>query len=252
MARNAASMNSPPPVSDARKVTEKKAAADAQRQEEAAQKAADTAVFDDQSKCFQLLELVQYYPWLYGKLRRDDEDNPKRENVSEEIARLFDIVRCLRLQEHQKASPALKLEKLKILSGSGRARAVSLPGRVGPGLEIPARAVLYSIMQPVTWMHRSILVFKLLPRCWVNREAKGRRLLLNRLLASGEEAKKKKNVRQMADVVFINPHPVFLNREKGPKREYSAADGYHVCRIFGVHKVSKLIKLQVRKKLGAQ
>ncbi|KAM7284359.1 hypothetical protein ISCGN_001453 [Ixodes scapularis] len=145
-----------PPVSDARKVTEKKAAADAQRQEEAAQKAADAAVFDDQSKCFQLLKLVQNYPWLYGKLRRDDKDNPKRENVSEEIARLFDIVRCLRLQEHQKASPALKLE------------------------------------------------------------------------------------------------PVFLNREKGPKREYSAADGYHVRRIFGVRKMSKLIKLQVRKKLGAQ
>ncbi|KAM7311775.1 protein ALP1-like [Ixodes scapularis] len=82
-----------PPVSDARKVTEKKAAADARRREEAAQKAADAALFDDQSKCFQLLKLVQNYPWLYGKLRRDDKDNPKRENVSEEIARLFDIVR---------------------------------------------------------------------------------------------------------------------------------------------------------------
>ncbi|KAM7298496.1 hypothetical protein ISCGN_019091 [Ixodes scapularis] len=34
--------------------------------------------------------------------------------------------------------------------------------------------------------------------------------------------------------------PVFLNREEGPKREYSAADGYHVCRIFGVRKMSKL------------
>ncbi|CAN7943378.1 unnamed protein product [Ixodes pacificus] len=56
----------------------------------------------------------------------------------------------------------------------------------------------------------------------------------------------------MADVVLINPHPVFLNREKAPKREYSAADGYHVCHIFGVRKMSKLIKLQVRMKLGAQ
>ncbi|KAG0422606.1 hypothetical protein HPB47_001589 [Ixodes persulcatus] len=44
-----------------------------------------------------------------------------------------------------------------------------------------------------------ILVFKLLPRCWVDREAKGRRLLLNHLLA--------RDVRQMADVVLINPHP---------------------------------------------
>ncbi|KAG0420364.1 hypothetical protein HPB47_003536 [Ixodes persulcatus] len=59
-----------------------------------------------------------------------------------------------------------------------------------------------------------------LPRCWVDREAKGRRLLLNRLLA--------RDVRQMADVVLINPHPFFLNREKAPKREYVAADGYHV------------------------
>ncbi|CAN7942131.1 unnamed protein product [Ixodes pacificus] len=76
MARMAASMNFPP-VSDARKGTEKKVAADAQRQEEAAQEAAEAAVFDDQSKCFQLLELVQNYPWLYGKLRRDDKDNHK-------------------------------------------------------------------------------------------------------------------------------------------------------------------------------
>uniref|UniRef100_A0A6B0V3Q2 Uncharacterized protein n=1 Tax=Ixodes ricinus TaxID=34613 RepID=A0A6B0V3Q2_IXORI len=88
----------------------------------------------------------------------------------------------------------------------------------------------------------SILVFKFLPRCWVDREAKGRRLLLNRLLA--------RDVRQMADVVLINPHPFFLNREKAPKREYFAADGYHVHRILG--KMSKLVKLQVRKKLGAQ
>ncbi|KAG0410861.1 hypothetical protein HPB47_012010 [Ixodes persulcatus] len=168
-------------VSDARKVTEKKAAADAQRQEEAAHKAAGAAVFDDQSKCFQLIELVQNYPWLYGKLRRDNKDNPKRENASKEIARLLGIVRC------------------------------------------------------------SILVFKLLPRCWVDREAKGCRLLLNRLLA--------RDVRQMADVVLINPHPFFLNREKAPKREYFAADGYHIHRILGVRKMSKLIKLHVRKKL---
>ncbi|KAM7300332.1 hypothetical protein ISCGN_020896 [Ixodes scapularis] len=87
----AASMNIPL-VSDARKVTEKKAAADAQRQEEAAQKAADAAVFDDQSKCFQLIELVQSYPWLYAKLRRDHKDNPKRENARKEIARLLGIV----------------------------------------------------------------------------------------------------------------------------------------------------------------
>ncbi|CAN8007051.1 unnamed protein product [Ixodes pacificus] len=92
MARMAASMNFSP-VSDTRKVTEKKAAADAQRQEEAAQKAAEAAVVDDQSKCFQLLELVQNYPWLYKKLRRDDKDNPKRENVSKEVARLLGIVR---------------------------------------------------------------------------------------------------------------------------------------------------------------
>ncbi|CAN7940398.1 unnamed protein product [Ixodes pacificus] len=91
---------------------------------------------------------------------------------------------------------------------------------------------------------KSILVFKLLPRCWVDREAKGRRLLLNRLLA--------RDVRQMADVVLINPHPFFLNREKAPEREYCAADGYHVPRILGVRKMSQLIKLQVRKKLGAQ
>uniref|UniRef100_A0A6B0V2Q6 Uncharacterized protein n=1 Tax=Ixodes ricinus TaxID=34613 RepID=A0A6B0V2Q6_IXORI len=91
---------------------------------------------------------------------------------------------------------------------------------------------------------KSILVFKLLPRCWADREAKGRRPLLNRLLA--------RDVRQMADAVLINPHPFFLNREKAPKREYFAADGYHAHRILGVRKMSKLIKLQVRKKLGAQ
>lgn len=34
------------------------------------------------------------YPWLYGKLRHDDKDNPKRENVSKEVARLLGIVRC--------------------------------------------------------------------------------------------------------------------------------------------------------------
>ncbi|CAN7946699.1 unnamed protein product [Ixodes pacificus] len=90
MARMAASMNFPP-VSDSRKVTEKKAAADAQRQEAAAQKAAEAAVVDDQSKCFRLLELAQNYPWLYGKLRRDDKDNPKRENVSKDVARLLGI-----------------------------------------------------------------------------------------------------------------------------------------------------------------
>ncbi|KAM7297329.1 hypothetical protein ISCGN_022482 [Ixodes scapularis] len=81
-----------PPVSDARKVTEKKAAADAQRQEEAAQRAAEAAVFDDQSKCFQLIELVQSYPWLYAKLRRDHKDNPKRENAWKEIARQLGIL----------------------------------------------------------------------------------------------------------------------------------------------------------------
>ncbi|KAM7301310.1 hypothetical protein ISCGN_016829 [Ixodes scapularis] len=81
-----------PPVSDARKVTEKKAAADAQRQEEAAQRAAEAAVFDDQSKCFQLIELVQSYPWLYAKLRRDHKDNPKRENAWKEIARQVGIL----------------------------------------------------------------------------------------------------------------------------------------------------------------
>lgn len=47
----AASMNFAP-VSDARKVTEKKAAADAQRHEEAAQKAAEAAVYDDQTSAF--------------------------------------------------------------------------------------------------------------------------------------------------------------------------------------------------------
>ncbi|KAG0414169.1 hypothetical protein HPB47_008669 [Ixodes persulcatus] len=124
------------------------------------------------------------YPWLYGKLRRDDKDNPKRENVSKEVARLLGIVRC------------------------------------------------------------NILVFKLLPRCWVDREAKGRRLLLNHLLA--------RDVRQMAGVVLINPHPFFLNREKAPKREYFTADGYHIHRILGVRKMSKLIKVHVKKKLGAQ
>ncbi|KAG0430519.1 hypothetical protein HPB47_022614 [Ixodes persulcatus] len=83
---------------------------------------------------------------------------------------------------------------------------------------------------------KSILVFKLLPRCWVDREAKGRRLLLNHLLA--------RDVRQMADVVLINPH--------APKREYFTADGYHIHRILGVRKMSKLIKVHVKKKLGAQ
>ncbi|KAG0424810.1 hypothetical protein HPB47_027985 [Ixodes persulcatus] len=90
----------------------------------------------------------------------------------------------------------------------------------------------------------NILVFKWLPRCWVDREAKGRRLLLNHLLA--------RDVRQMADVVLINPHPFFLNREKAPKREYFTADGYHIHRILGVRKMSKLIKVHVKKKLGAQ
>ncbi|KAG0439112.1 hypothetical protein HPB47_016754 [Ixodes persulcatus] len=89
-----------------------------------------------------------------------------------------------------------------------------------------------------------ILVFKLLPRCWVDREAKGRRLLLNHLLA--------RDVRQMADVVLINPHPFFLNREKAPKREYFTADGYLIHRILEVRKMSKLIKVHVKKKLGAQ
>lgn len=46
--------------------------------------------------------------------------------------------------------------------------------------------------------------------------------------------------------------PFFLDREKAPKREYFAADGYHVHRILGVLKMSELIKLQIRKKLGAQ
>ncbi|KAG0444514.1 hypothetical protein HPB47_013713, partial [Ixodes persulcatus] len=78
----------------------------------------------------------------------------------------------------------------------------------------------------------------------VDREAKGRRLLLNHLLA--------RDVRQMADVVLINPHPFFLNREKAPKREYFTADGYHIHRILGVRKMSKLIKVHVKKKLGAQ
>ncbi|KAG0428296.1 hypothetical protein HPB47_024699 [Ixodes persulcatus] len=105
MVRMAASMNFPP-VSDARKVTEKKAAADAQRQEEAAQKAAEVAVFDDQSKCFKLLELVQNYSWLYGKLRRDDKDNPKRENVSKEVTRLLGVVRC-KTQHHPSRSRLL-------------------------------------------------------------------------------------------------------------------------------------------------
>ncbi|KAG0410315.1 hypothetical protein HPB47_012580 [Ixodes persulcatus] len=95
-----------------------------------------------------------------------------------------------------------------------------------------------NIRKPVQHSNWSILVFKLLPRCWVDREAKGRRLLLKRLLA--------RDVRQMADVVLINPHPFFLNREKAPKREYFAADGYHVHRILGVRKMSKLIKLQPR------
>ncbi|CAN7980313.1 unnamed protein product [Ixodes pacificus] len=101
MARTAASMNFPPGY-DARKVTEKKAAADAQRQEEAAQKAAEAAVFDDQSKCFQLIELGRNYPWLYGKLRRDENDNPKRENASREIARLLGT--CATTSERQKGS----------------------------------------------------------------------------------------------------------------------------------------------------
>ncbi|KAG0426663.1 hypothetical protein HPB47_026258 [Ixodes persulcatus] len=56
----------------------------------------------------------------------------------------------------------------------------------------------------------------------------------------------------MADVVLINPHPFFLNREKALKGEYFVADGYHVHRILGVRKMSKLIKLQVKKKLGTQ
>ncbi|XP_029846384.2 uncharacterized protein LOC115329070 [Ixodes scapularis] len=90
----------------------------------------------------------------------------------------------------------------------------------------------------------TILVFKVLPRCWVDREAEGRRLLLNRLLA--------KNVRRMADVVLINPDPFFLNREKAPRREYFAVDGYHVHRILGVRKMSELIKLQIKRALGAQ
>ncbi|KAM7300406.1 uncharacterized protein ISCGN_016040 [Ixodes scapularis] len=43
----------------------------------------------------------------------------------------------------------------------------------------------------------TIFVFKVLPRCWVDREAEGRRLLLNCLLA--------RNVRWMADVILIHP-----------------------------------------------
>ena len=46
--------------------------------------------------------------------------------------------------------------------------------------------------------------------------------------------------------------PFFLNREKAPKREYFTADGYHIHRILGVRKMSKLIKVHVKKKLGAQ
>ncbi|KAG0419750.1 hypothetical protein HPB47_003904 [Ixodes persulcatus] len=110
------------------------------------------------------------------------------------------------------------------------------PCEVPPGSPVSAT--------PIEMALRSILVFKLLPRCWVDREAKGRRLLLNHLLA--------RDVRQMADVVLINPHPFFLNREKAPKREYFTADGYHIHRILGVRKMSKLIKVHVKKKLGAQ
>ncbi|KAG0422626.1 hypothetical protein HPB47_001565, partial [Ixodes persulcatus] len=92
------------------------------------------------------------------------------------------------------------------------------------------------------WIYFGSLRF--LTVCWVDREAKGRRLLLNHLLA--------RDVRQMADVVLINPHPFFLDREKAPKREYFTADGYHIHRILGVRKMSKLIKVHVKKKLGAQ
>ncbi|KAG0436139.1 hypothetical protein HPB47_018121 [Ixodes persulcatus] len=232
MARIAASMNFAP-VSDARKVTEKKAAADAQRHEEAAQKAAEAAVYDDQSKCFQLLELVQRTTLgctgSFGattKTTRNGRTSRRRSPV------------CW-------ASCAATSEKQwKYLRDKYAKEAAKVAGteRSGCGTSdvYKPKWIYFGSLRFLT----VILVLELLPRCWVDREAKGRRLLLNHLLA--------RDVRQMADVVLINPHTFFLNREKAPKRECFTADGYHIHRILGVCKMSKLIKVHVKKKLGAQ
>ncbi|KAG0423904.1 hypothetical protein HPB47_000342 [Ixodes persulcatus] len=97
------------------------------------------------------------------------------------LAIIFRMKLRLRLQEHQKASPALKHE----------VSVAFLAARPSPLL----RPDMY--LGLLVFGH--ILVLELLHRCWVDRKAKGRRLLLNRLLA--------RDVRQMADVALINPRP---------------------------------------------
>lgn len=89
----------------------------------------------------------------------------------------------------------------------------------------------------------TVFVFKVLPRCWVDTQAETRRKVLNRRLARG--------VRYMDDVVVINPDVFFLDK-KQLKAHYYARDGYHVCRYMGIRALARLIKVAVRRKLGAE
>ncbi|KAG0411917.1 hypothetical protein HPB47_010943 [Ixodes persulcatus] len=191
MARMAASMSFAP-VSDARKVTEKKAAADAQRQEEAAQKAAEAAVYDDQSKCFQLLELVQRTTLgctgSFGtstKTTRNGRTSRRRSPVCWASCAVSDI--CNTNWKYLRDKYAKEAAKVAGTERSG----------CGISDVYKPKWIYFGSLRFLT----VILVLKLLPRCWVDREAKGRRLLLNHLLA--------RDVRQMADVVLINPHRGF-------------------------------------------
>ncbi|CAN7944767.1 unnamed protein product, partial [Ixodes pacificus] len=83
----------------------------------------------------------------------------------------------------------------------------------------------------------------LLPRCGVDAADEARRVQLNRRLAKG--------VRRMSAVVIINPDVFFLDK-KQPRRDHFAGDGYHVSHLVGVRALTRLIKVQVARRLGAQ
>ncbi|CAN7975129.1 unnamed protein product [Ixodes persulcatus] len=70
-----------------------------------------------------------------------------------------------------------------------------------------------------------------------------RRIQLNRRLARG--------VRRMSAVVIINPD-VFFQDKKQPRRDHFAGDGYHVSHLVGVRALTRLIKVQVVRRLGPQ
>ncbi|KAG0445187.1 hypothetical protein HPB47_018725 [Ixodes persulcatus] len=89
----------------------------------------------------------------------------------------------------------------------------------------------------------TVFLFKVLPRSGVDAADKARHVQLNRRLARG--------VRQMSDVVLINPD-VFFPDKKQPRRDHCVGDGYHISHLLGVRVFTRLIKVQVVRRLGAE